>query len=82
MSVAGQKATTQTQVSVFSRKRNMKCYDPRDPAQALLDQSTWKETKNTALMVAREGMFIQTIDWELVKRFANYCDQTVKEDEA
>lgn len=59
-------------------------YDPRDPAQVLGDRSTYKPTKNAALVWAwfrthpfGRGKPEASINWERISEQADICDQTV-----
>jgi hypothetical protein len=64
--------------------QGIKCYDPRDPAQSLDDQSTWTWTDNAALCFMRYltlppslgcGLSDSQIDWDRVALAADECDR-------
>jgi hypothetical protein len=55
-----------------------KAYDPRDPAQALDNPSTWRVTTNMALVTAhltREQFGERSVQWRLVAIAADHSDQ-------
>jgi len=61
-----------------------RAFDPRDEAQDIDDRSTWKFTRNPALIWARfrthpygRNKPMDSINWEKVAEQANICDQTV-----
>lgn len=54
------------------------CYDPRDPSQKIDDSSTWKVTKNAALLnvaFIRQYSPDAPIDWDAVARLADEDDK-------
>ncbi|RDE07393.1 hypothetical protein DVW87_00375 [Sphingomonas aracearum] len=69
-------------VSVLGEWAN--AYDPRDPSQVLGDRTTYKPTRNAALIWAwfrthrfGRGKPESQIDWQKIAAQADICDQTV-----
>lgn len=61
-----------------------RAFDPRDPTQSSSSPSTWKFTRNSALIWARfrthpygRNKPMDSINWEKVAEQADICDQTV-----
>lgn len=61
-----------------------RCFDPRDLAQNIDDRSTWKPTRNPALIWARfrthpygRNKAMASINWQKVAEQADICDQPV-----
>lgn len=61
-----------------------RCFDPRDPAQNINNEMTWKFSRNPALIWARfrthpygRNKPMSSINWDKVAEQANICDQIV-----
>ena len=53
------------------------CFDPRDPSQRLDEPSTWKPSRNPALIratLALDLVPMERIDWYLVAMTADLCE--------
>lgn len=74
----------ESNIHPFGRFKGKKIFDPRDPNQAVDDPSTWKWSRNAALVLAdylksdTGGRIpVEEIDTEHLKEAARICDQGV-----